>query len=481
MTHRAQQLPISILGAAGLVLIAMLAPVLSDVRIGEYFEDPIRSLSTMLLAALLTAAFVLSPLWAGGKSWFAPRLVVGTYFILLFLGAAAIGALRLFAELGYPIAATQRLPSVPQTLHAVELGAIGGSCLAAGSLVSLMSTFVSRPHPATSRDAAAHEEHARSWAVYRRAAPYLIALGLVGCAVITASTGRIPLFSQNIDALRFSQGSGLGFASLLQYELLLVACLATAGLVLDRRGRRVWGLYLPAALLALVVFRVERSPFIIVFFVLLVTLVFSGRSISPVAVAALGAIVLTVVVGMGLVRLASSSALDDKREAVVRPLFDVAPELREQAFVYEIYPALHGFSASRDAAAIASSVVPGRLLALVGLDKAAVYTDVSRDYSVTMRQLGYYPRNEKPLRIGLIGELYADFGVRGIVLGTFGFGLLVGLIPLRPGIYPRRLVPVVLLAVLATMLLITPPPALLPIALMLLAPLAILNRAIVKP
>ena len=67
------------------------------------------------------------------------------------------------------------------------------------------------------------------------------------------------------------------------------------------------------------------------------------------------------------------------------------------------------------------------------------------------------------------------------MLGTFGFGLLVGLIPLRPGIDPRRLVPVVLLAVLATMLLITPPPALLPIALMLLAPLAVLNRLIVKP
>jgi hypothetical protein len=480
MTTRAQQLSTPVLGAAGLVAIAMLAPALADVRIGEFFADPIRSLSVMLVAALVTAALVLSPLWAGLTSWFAPRLVVGTYFILLFLGAAAIGALRLFAELGYPIAATQRLPTVPQTLHAVELGALGGACLAAGGLVALMSAFVARPHPEPWRDAAV-SEHARSWAVYRRAAPYLAGLGLVGCAVITASTGRIPLFSHDIDALRFSQGSGLGFASLMQYELLLVACLATAGLVLDRRGRLVWGLYLPAALLALVVFRVERSPFIIVFFVLLVTLVVSGRSISPAVVAVIGGTVLAVVAGLGVARLASSSALDDKREAVVRPLFDVAPELREQAFVYEIYPLLHGFRASRDAAAIASSVVPGRLLALVGFNKAAVYTDISRDYSVTMRQLGYYPRNEKPLRIGLIGQLYADFGIRGIVLGMFGFGMLVGFIPLRPGIEPRRLVPVVLVAVLATMLLITPPPALLPIALMLLAPLAILNRVIVRP
>jgi len=125
MTDRAQQLSTPVLGAAGLVLIAMLAPALADVRIGEFFEDPIRSLSTMLVAALLMTVLVLWPLWAGGKSSFAPRLVVGTYFILLFLGAAAIGALRLFAELGYPIAATQRLPTVPQTLHAVELGAIG--------------------------------------------------------------------------------------------------------------------------------------------------------------------------------------------------------------------------------------------------------------------------------------------------------------------------------------------------------------------
>jgi hypothetical protein len=141
----------------------------------------------------------------------------------------------------------------------------------------------------------------------------------------------------------------------------------------------------------------------------------------------------------------------------------------------------HGFTAGRDAAAVASSVVPGKLLALAGVDKTAVYTDVSRDYSVTMRQLGYYPRNEKPLRIGLVGELYADFGFRGIVFGTFIFGLLVGLIPLRPGVAPRRVMPVVLLGVLAMMLLITPPPALLPIALMLLAPLVVLNRSVVRP
>jgi hypothetical protein len=290
MTHRAQ-LSLAVFGLAGLVVITRLAPGLADVRIGEFFEDPIRSLSTMLVAALLTAALVLYPLWRGGKWWFAPRLVVGTYFILLFLGVAAISALRLFAELGYPIAATQRLPTVAQTLHAVEWGAIGGVCLAAGSLVGVLLTSVSQRHSEPVHGEAAGDEELRTWATYRRAAPYLVALGLVGCAVITASTGRIPLFSQDIDELRFSQGSGLGFAALLQYELLLVACLATAGLVVDRRSRALWAVYLPGALLALVVFRVERSPFIIVFFVLLITLVVSGRTVSPAVVAALGVVV----------------------------------------------------------------------------------------------------------------------------------------------------------------------------------------------
>ena len=318
--------------------------------------------------------------------------------------------------------------------------------------------------------------HGRIWPAYRRVAPYLVGVGLLGCAVITGATGQIPLFAQDIDALRFSQATGLGFASLFQYELLLVACLAMTGLVVDPRWRARWALYLFGTLVALAIFRVERTPLVVVFFVLIFTLVGAGRRFSPVKVLTVAAVVVAVVVGLGLVRLESSQTLDDKREAVVRPLFDVAPELREQAFVYDIYPELQSHTAARDLAAIASSVVPGKALALIGVDKSQIYTDVSRDYSATMRQLGYYPRNEKPLRIGLIGELYADFGIRGVIFGLFGFGLLVGLIPLRAGVAMTRLMPLVLLGVLTTMLLITPPPALLPIAVMLLAPLFVVHR-----
>jgi len=473
VTDRADQLAICALGAAGLALIAILAPSLADVRADEFFAEPIPSLSTLVVAAGVTAAVVLRPLWAGSRFWFATRFVIGAYVVLLLLGAAAISALRLLAELGYPIAATQRLPTVPQTVYAVKIAALGGVCLLAGTLVGAL---LGRPRAVSPHEPPPATEQARVWLAYRRAVPYLVAIGVLGCALTTASTGQIPLFSQNIDALRFRQGQGLGFASLFQYELLLVACLATAGLVVDPRWRRRWALWLVGALVLLVMFRVERTPLIAVSFVMLLTLVATGRRTSPAVVATVATLVVALVAGLGVLRLASSSSLADKREAVVRPLFDVAPELREQAYVYEIYPDLHGFTAGRDLAAVASSIVPGTLLGLVGVDKSAIYTDVSRDYSATMRQLGYYPRSEKPLRVGLVGELYADFGLRGVVVGLFGFGILVGLIPLRPGIPPKTLIPVVLLGVLATMLLIIPAPALLPIALMVLIPLLIVHR-----
>jgi hypothetical protein len=472
VTARAENAALALLGLAGLALIVVVAPVLGDVRIDEFFADPVRSLVTMLVAALLMAGFVLRPLWASSSIPFAPRFVVGAYFILLFLGTSAISALRLFAELGYPIAATQRLPTVAQTVHAVSVASLGGAFLVLGSVITATLT-----RPGRSAGASADPSvPSPIWPVYRHVVPVLVAIGLLGCVVITGATGQVPLFARDIDALRFSQASGLGFASLFQYELLLVACLAMTGLVVDPGWRSRWALYLFGSLVSLAVFRVERTPLVVVFFVLIFTLVGAGRRFSPIKVISIAALVVAIVVGLGLVRLASSYTLEDKREAVVRPLFDVAPELREQAYVYEIYPELQSHTAARDLAAIASSVVPGKALALIGVDKSQIYTDVSRDYSATMRQLGYYPYNEKPLRIGLIGELYADFGMRGVIFGLFGFGLLVGLIPLRAGVPSSRLMPLVLLGVLTTMLLITPPPALLPIAVMLLGPLFVVHR-----
>ena len=209
MTHRAQQLSMSVLGAAGLVVVAMLAP-----RAGRRPDRRVLRGSDPL--AVDHARRRAAHSGARAVAAVARRKVV------------VRSAPRRRDVLHPPVprrrgdrrAAPVRGARIPDSRDAAssDRGA-DGSCGGAGRDRGRVprSGEPRRRHghvrcrgryPELAHSEAAGEEHARSWATYRRAAPYLVALGLVGCAVITASTGRIPLFSQDIDALRFSQGSG---------------------------------------------------------------------------------------------------------------------------------------------------------------------------------------------------------------------------------------------------------------------------------
>jgi high-affinity Fe2+/Pb2+ permease len=72
----------------------------------------------------------------------------------------------------------------------------------------------------------------------------------------------------------------------------------------------------PEALL--LIFRVERTPLIAVSFVMLFTLVATGRRTSPGVVAMVAMLIVALVAGLGVLRLASSSSIEDKRYLVSR-------------------------------------------------------------------------------------------------------------------------------------------------------------------
>lgn len=414
------------------------------------------------VAALGVVAF--RPLWRGSTRPYIGRLVVSTYFILLCLGLLAVHLLKVMGRDGYPIAVDQRLPADTQLENALNLGLEAGIALLLGWM---LTRLVSRP--ALNAEAAPTEEHyARMWATYRSLMPALLGLGLLGCAILTAATSRVPLFSADIDTVRYAQGSGLGFASLLEYELLLVSGVAASGLVVDKAWRGRWASWLGVSLILLLLFRVERTPFVVATLVVVITAVASRRQITLVTAVGVLFAVVSVVFGLGVVRLASSGELRDIREAVARPLYDIAPEFREQAYVYAIYPELKPYTAKGDMAAILTSVLPGRALSLVGVDKGALYSDVSREYSQTMRQLGYYPHQVKPLRVGIVGEMYADFGRYGMWVAMSVFGVGLTCLEIWSSRDAGRLLVSVLAGAFCVMALITPPPALLPIALVVI-------------
>ena len=459
-------------GAVGTAFCALLAVSVGNIDAPNFFGDPMLSLIALTAAALLLTAFALRPLWAGTQSAFAPRFVVALYFILLLLGAAALSALRLLASAGYPIASSQRLPTVEQTIPAFTTGLLGGACLLAGLLLS-----TGPRGPRRDGGTAPELDDARFWTHAARVMPVLIGVGFVACVALVAKTGQIAILAPNIDATRYEQGAGLGFISLLQYELLLAACIGVAGLVLNDTRRRFWLAGIAVSLGALVVFRVERTPVLVSFLMLIFVTVVAGRRVPRRMVVILAIVTAVAIGGLGLFRYGAAQSLQDRREAVTRPLFDVAPEFREQAFVYRIYPQLHGggYMAARDLGAIASSVIPSGVMGALGVDKAVIYTDVSREYSETMRTLGYYPNNVKPLRVGLIGELYADFGYAGVIGGMALFGFLLGRFPSAVRDC-AQLMRVTVIGVFAALALVTPLPALLPISLIVVGTLVLVTR-----
>jgi len=460
--------PLAIVGLAGIVvLLALLRDATDGHSITNAVSGP-AALAWTLAGAAITGYLLLRPLWARATPWIVPRTILLAYAFLIFVGAAGLNAIRLAAEHGYPIASTARLPGPALVDHAVAVAALGGLVLVLGVTIAVVALGgLNRPP----RGAAALRLDGPGWLRLHAALPVLLVIGLLGAVVITAANGQLPILAQNIDQLRYRQAAGLGFASLFEYELLLGACIAGITLALAPTRKRRSAAYLLVFLACLIVFRAERSPLVITVLSVGFAAMLAGRRL-PARVVLLGVLAgVAFVVVLGLVRFVSSGPVADSRELVVRPLYDAAPELREQAFVYQVYPDLQPYLGSDAVIATASAFVPGRLLSLVGVDKSKIYTDASRSYAKTMQRLGYYPNAGTPLRTGIVGELWADFGPVGVGVGLLALGLLVGRLAWSRMRTPHDLVRQSVVAALVFFALVTPLGALVPIALMLLVPL----------
>ena len=464
--------PLALVGLAGIVvLLALLRDATGGHSITNAVTGP-AALAWTLAAAALTGYLLLRPLWAGASPWIIPRTLLLAYAFLLFVGAAGLNAIRLAAEHGYPIASTARLPGPALVDHAVAVAALGGLVLVLGVTIAVVALGgLNRPP----QGAAGLALEAPGWNRLHSALPILLVIGLFGAAIITAANGQLPILAHNIDQLRYRQAAGLGFASLFEYELLLGACIAAITLVLAPTRKRRSAVYLLVFVVCLVVFRAERSPLVITALAAGFATMLAGRRIPAKFVFAGVLAGVAFVVVLGLVRFISSGPVADSREFVVRPLYDAAPELREQSFVYQVYPHLQPYLGSDAVFATASAFVPGRLLSLVGVDKSKIYTDASRAYAKTMQRLGYYPDAGTPLRIGIVGELWADFGPLGVGVGLLALGLLVGRLAWSRMRTPHDLVRQSVAAALVFFALVTPLGALVPIALMLLVPLWLLR------
>jgi len=427
------------------------------------FASPTVARTWAGLTGITLLVLTARPLWRGVGTRFAARTVVFAYFTLLFLGVAAVEQLWLWKRAGWPIAAVAPLPAQPLVRHAFWLGLVAGVMLGLGAL----STAYRRLPP---KDAPQKE-----WADLLPGATILVGIGLMGSLVVVAKTHTLALFTRNVNATRFDQNTGVGYASLLEYELLAAVCVAGAVLVHGGRSRG-YALFLTVlGLGTLVVVRAERTPIIFAVIAIGFAYVLQGRRFHRLTVAS-GATVLVVgALALGVERLSSTGSKVTSRGAVVHAAYDVSPEFREQAWVYFIYPSQTPRLEGHAVAADLSSLVPSRALGVLGVDKRAVYGDISHTYSQTMSRLQHYPPGVAPLRVGIAGEMWADFGWDGLLAGLFVLGCVAGVVSRIQTGTPLGTVRKSVATTSLLFGLITPLGALLPLVMMLALPVWLLG------
>jgi putative peptidoglycan lipid II flippase len=433
-----------------------------------FFEWPAFGAVWAGFSGLAVLLYFCSILLFGEARWAVPKAVVSASVALLLLGFAALQLSRVLQERGWPILSTQTVAPLTYGADAFLIGALGCFVL---SLGVLLGSRVRRGD-----DARTVSVNQGAWASTTPVAGGLFALGMLGVLIVISTTHRVALFSQNIDAIRYSQGKGVGYASLLEYELLACACLAGAALLLGAR-KPLLAFLVAASVVSLVVFRADRTPIVFVVLMLGFVRAFSGHRFRRAGAVVIPVVLALAVAGLGVARLQSSAGPVTRQQAIARSLFDVAPEFREQAYVYHLFPQEAPFFGWRSVQEALSSVFPSGVLRVAGINKQTVYGDNSHDYVRVMNALGLY-RVTKPLRTGLIGELWTDFGLPGALTGLFLFGVLVSLLRFRPTSSAVSVVRQAMTASLLVFALVTPIAALLPLALMLLLPMSLIDALV---
>ncbi|MCW3019681.1 MAG: hypothetical protein JWN10_1989 [Solirubrobacterales bacterium] len=458
---------VGVLTGLASVTTGAVAVEISGVSWGFPFASTSIARSWGALGGLTLLWLTARPLWRGVGSYFVARTVVLAYFTLLFLGVAAVEQLWLWKRAGWPIAATAPLPAEPLIRHAFWLGLVGGFMLGLGALA------------ATRRRSSLKEVAHGEWAELLPGATMLAGIGLAGALVVIAKTHQLALLTQNVNATRFDQNIGVGYASLLEYELLAAVCVAGAAFLHGGRARG-YALSLTAlGLGALVAVRAERTPIIFAVIAIGFACVLDGRRFRRVSVAVVATVLVFGALALGAERLSSTGSQVTSQGALVHGIYDVSPEFREQSWVYYIYPSQAPRLGGHALAADLSSLVPSRVLGVFGIDKRTVYGDISHSYSQTMSILGYYPSGIAPLRVGIAGEMWADFGWVGLLVGLLALGCLAGVVSRIPAATPLGIVRKSVATTSLLFALITPIGALLPLVMMLALPLWLLSGATV--
>ncbi len=343
-----------------------------------------------------------------------PRIVLSSYIGLVALGVWSYAMLVDYKAAGYPIALYQPLPTADEVAATVARDVVGLAALLYGVLVVRRRRGTDLTHKL-------HSGHGQLLPLAR----VLLVLGAACALVLVGATGRVAFFSDDVDAVRYSQGAGLGFVTLLQYVLIPSIVLAVAAGLCDAALRRQAVAVAGLAVLILLLTRAERTPLLLGILGCALFAAQIGRRLSFRTAILLGAGAVAFIFVLGLFRFESQSTQVSADERRVRTVFDISPEARERAYAYRFYgtPDLP-FLGPQGALPLALSVVPGRVLGLAGIDKQDVYTDSSRQYSLAMRQIGLYTQ-EKPLRVGLQGELWMYGGWLSLLVGMFLYGLLV--------------------------------------------------------
>lgn len=445
---------------ASCVVAGFLVATTSRVSTKFLFQNPSTARLWSIVIGLLLLYLLLRCFWRPPKRGFLIRVVVYAYGVLLFFGLAAYEQLVLFKRDAWPIASTQPFPAATDIRHAFWIGIAGLVLLTVGAIIG--------NRPTDPRDVSG------DWDELLIVATVLAWIGLLGAAIVTFKTHTIPLFAHNIDALRFSQGSGLGYASLLEVCLLGSACVSGAALIHGVTARSYARLLLIGSLGALIVFRVERTPILVATATLLFVAVYIGKSPPRRIMVMIVPLAVALALMVGIYRLGSASGPVGRQVEIVHAVFDVSPEFREQAWVYRIYPTEVPFVGGAALTADASSVIPSSALRLAGIDKSKVYGDISHQYVASMQRMGHYPIGVSPLRVGLAGELWADFGAYGLILGLLLAGVAAGLVGRAQPMSPLGVVRKAAASAIIVLALVTPIGALLPLTLMLLGPLFVL-------
>jgi hypothetical protein len=465
----------TLIGAASLIAVgagvAYVVP--SSLSIGSLIAHPLPAAIAAGVLGLTLASAWLYSIVHGPVDGLTRRCILLGYLALWILGLFSLLMLKYYQELNYPIAHYEILPSEVMIRHLILWDAVGGVALAYGLWMgSLLIQRSSRLHPASLQEPTHSAQNAESdEAMLARWGKRLFLIGLAGSIIVVGATHSIALFQHNIDAVRYSQGAGIGFATLAQYELLGSGVIGLFLAFRMGRNRRLGISLLFMSVLVLVVTRAERTPILIMALAALILMRLMGRRPRTGAVFLAAAVLVAGVLYLGVFRLQSQSGGPvSGKEQQVRALLDISPEVRQQAFVFSLFPQQTPYLGTTGILPVGLAVLPGKVLSVAGVNKQELGEDSSRLYTATMDNLGIY-NTTTPIRVGLPGELWMDEGSIGLILGMVLYGIMGAWLTIWRPHTPLRRVARALATAFVILALIMPLAALSPIALVTLLPL----------